>query len=213
MDPRCTVRPVAFLVALLDFLQQLCVRLRSGRRGSLEPRIVSAGRDSQHSTLRGNLIFGLMSLRELEPPDGIEPVSRANQAVAFAKISRSSFTCRSSRFSRLSSSRSGVVRPSLRRPSSRSARSAHFRIVVAVGSNSFANCSGLRPARTNSTIWFRNSTGYGFLVPPTVTPPLPQSGSIHQLGARSLFLLGGKGLGSAGGECRILERSMCLRMR
>ncbi len=107
---RYTVRPVAFLVALLDFLQQLCVRLRSGRRGSLEPRIVSAGRDSQHSTLRGNRIFGLMSLHELEPPDGIEPVSRANQAVAFAKISRSSFTCRSSRFSRLSSSRSGVVR-------------------------------------------------------------------------------------------------------
>ena len=54
VDPWCTVRPVAFLVALLDFLQQLCVRLRSGRRGSLEPRIVSAGRDSQHSTLRGN---------------------------------------------------------------------------------------------------------------------------------------------------------------
>ena len=34
---------------------------------------------------------------------------------------------------------------------------ALFRIVVAVGSNSFANCSGLLPARTNSTIWFRNS--------------------------------------------------------
>ena len=126
-----------------------------------------------------------LRLLRSSPGTSREVIPSANQAVAFAKISRSSFTCRSSRFSRLSSSRSGVVRPSLRRPSSRSARSAHFRIVVAVRSNSFANCSGLRPARTNSTIWFRNSTGYGFLVPPTVTPPLPQSGSVHQLGARS----------------------------
>ena len=40
----------------------------------------------------------------------------------------------------------------------------------------------------------------------------------HSLARRLLLCscslsLGGKGLGSAGGECRILERSMCLRMR
>lgn len=32
------------------------------------------GGDLQHSTLRGNRIFGLIHLHELEPPDGIEPV-------------------------------------------------------------------------------------------------------------------------------------------
>ena len=50
----------------------------------------------------------------VEPLEGIDPVSRANQAVAFAKISRSIFTCRSSRRRRRSSSRSGVVSPSVR---------------------------------------------------------------------------------------------------
>ncbi len=56
--------------------------------------------------------------------------------------------------------RSAIVRPSLRRPSSRSACSTQRRIAVADGSNSFASRSGLRPARTNSTIRALNSGAY-----------------------------------------------------
>ena len=89
--------------------------------------------------------------------------SRANQAVAFAKMSRSSRRRRFSRRRRRSSSRSAVLGPSPRRPSSRSACTTQLRIACAVGSNSRDNSSGLRPARTNSTIWRRNSSAYGGL--------------------------------------------------
>ena len=54
---------------------------------------------------------------EFEPFDGIDPVSRANQAAAFDKISRSILSWRFSRRRRPSSWRSAVVRPSVRRPS------------------------------------------------------------------------------------------------
>ena len=62
--------------------------------------------------------------------------SRANQAAAFPRISRSSLSCLFSRRSSRSSRRSSVVSPSERSPSSRSSCSTHFRIVFAVGSNS-----------------------------------------------------------------------------
>ena len=66
-------------------------------------------------------IVGLIPLPEFEPFDGIDPVSRANQAAAFDKISRSIVSWRFSRHRRPSSWRSSVVRPSARPPSSRSA--------------------------------------------------------------------------------------------
>jgi hypothetical protein len=83
----------------------------------------------------------------LERRDGVAPVSRANQAAAFARISRSSRGTRISRRRRLSSSRSAVVRPSLRRPSSSPACLTHLRIALAEGSNSRASPAILRPAR------------------------------------------------------------------
>ena len=43
------------------------------------------------------------------------------------------------------------------RPASRSACATQFRIACAVGSNSFARLSGLRPDRTSSIICRRNS--------------------------------------------------------
>jgi len=70
---------------------------------------------------RRDPITGLIRTHELERGDGREPVSVANQAAAFDKISPSSPRMRFSRRSRPSSSRSAVVSPSLRRPSSRSA--------------------------------------------------------------------------------------------
>ena len=127
-----------------------------------------------------------MSLHELEPPDGIEPVSRANQAVAFAKISRSSFhlpefTLQPTQFLTLRCRQTVTSDGPRHGPPD----SAHFRIVVAVGSNSFANCSGLRPARTQLHHLVPKLHRIRLPRPPTVTPPLPQSGSVHQLGARS----------------------------
>ena len=57
---------------------------------------------------RRDPITGLIRTHELERRDGSEPVSVANQAAAFDKISRSSRSTRFSRLSRLSSSRSAV---------------------------------------------------------------------------------------------------------
>src|SRR5579862_5387638 len=79
-------------------------------------------------------------------------------------MSRSTFSCRTSRRSRASSSRSALVSPSLRLPPSRSACATQLLIDWAVGSNSRDSSSGVRPARTSSTICWRNSGGYGFLV-------------------------------------------------
>src|SRR5271154_4866781 len=122
-----------------------------GRR-RLTPRIVAAGGDSQYPAHGGNPVDGLIRAHELERRDGTVPVSVANQAAAFAKISRSSRSTRFSRRSRLSSVRSSVVKPSLRRPSSSPACLTHFRMALADGSNSRASSLTLRPARANSMI-------------------------------------------------------------
>src|SRR5207244_12372986 len=114
-----------------------------------------------HGALRGDRMHGLVAPHELESFGGIEPVSRANQAAAFFKISRSSRRTLFSRRSRRSSSRSSVVRPSWRWPSSRSAWATQLRIDCAVGSNFSASSSGFRPARTISTSRRLNSGGYG----------------------------------------------------
>jgi len=79
----------------------------------------------------------------------------------FFRISFSCLRILFSRRSRLSSSRSALESPSLRRPSSRSACVSQLRMVWAEGSNSLASSSGVRPARTSSMICRRNSGGYG----------------------------------------------------
>ncbi len=53
------------------------------------------------------------------------------------------------------------VRPSGRLPSSRSACRTQLRIAPAEGSNFWASSSGVRPARTSSTMRCRNSVEYG----------------------------------------------------
>ena len=73
-----------------------------------------------------------------------------DQAVAFARISRSIRSCLFSRRRRRSSSCSGRLGPSRRTPSSRSACITQLRTVWPEGSNSWASESGLRPVRTNS---------------------------------------------------------------
>jgi hypothetical protein len=69
---------------------------------------------------RDHAVRPLARPHELESLDGSELVSRANQAAAFRRMSRSSRRTFTSRRRRRTSSRSWVVRPSARRPSSRS---------------------------------------------------------------------------------------------
>src|SRR3984957_11677563 len=118
-------------------------------------------------------MHGLVSPYECERRDGVAPVSWANQAAAFASISRSSRNTLISRRSRLSSSRSVVLKPSLRSPSSSPACLIHWRIVSTVGSNSPASAVMLRPPRANSTIRRRYSAAYGGCVRGIWKTPFP----------------------------------------
>src|SRR5213593_2618459 len=84
------------------------------------PRVVPAGGDFQHSAHRADREHGLVCTHEEEDFLDFLSVSCANQAAAFDRISRSSFSRAFSRRNRASSSRSSVFRPSLRVPSSSS---------------------------------------------------------------------------------------------
>src|SRR2546422_4082253 len=129
---------------------------------------------------------GLVCGHELESLDGIVLVSRANQAAAFERIARSSRSWRPSRRSRRSSSRSSVVRPSVRSPASRAACFIQFRIAWADGSNWRANSSGVRPLRTSSMSRCRNSGGYGRWLLGIVDAPFrPNDGVSTKPGAAS----------------------------
>lgn len=116
-----SIRPAALEVDRPDLPGQHAVAQHARRRTSLRPRVVAAGGDAQDPTHRRYGILGPVRAHELESLDGIDPVSRANQAAAFDNISRSSRNCRFSRRSRRSSSRSADVSPSERDPLSRSA--------------------------------------------------------------------------------------------
>src|SRR6516164_8242237 len=168
MDARRTVGAARGRMRRTDFADQRRIRLCTPRPPPLHPRIVATGGDTQQPTHAGNRIVRLVIAHELEPFCGIVFVSRANQAAAFDRISRSSLSWRFSRRNRLSSSRSAVVRPPSPRPASRSHCATQFLIDCAVGSNSRASSSGERPARTRSAIWRRNSGGYAALVLPIV---------------------------------------------
>src|SRR6266851_4704496 len=84
-------------------------------------------------------------------------------------------------------SRSAVVSPSLRRPSSSPACLTHLRIALAEASNSRANCAIGRPARANSMIRRRYSGAYGgwvlgiggLLLPFSPTPST-KAGQLHK---------------------------------
>ena len=109
--------------------------------------------DSQDSACGGNGILGPARLYELVRPRVVESASKAFQAATFARISSSSLSLWFSRRRALSSSRSAVVRPSWRRPASRSACCTQLRIVWAVGSNSLAKASGvgrIEPTRSSA---------------------------------------------------------------
>ena len=105
-----------------DPLQQRRVGTRTGRWRTAPPGVIAGLRHAEHARHGRDRKHRLVRAHELEDPDGIAPVSRANQAAARERMSRSSRSCLFSRRSRASSSRSAAVSPrpfSSRRPSCR----------------------------------------------------------------------------------------------
>ena len=81
-----------------------------------------------------------------------------------------------------------LVRPSWRRPLSRSACLTQLRIDCALGSNSFANSSGRRPTRTSSIILRRYFGAYcAWLLGVVALLHFPHSASVHQTGSTPTF--------------------------
>jgi hypothetical protein len=89
VNPRGPVGPSRLVVDLPDFLCKHRILAGSPGRRSIPPRVVATGGNLQHTTHSGYRKFGLVRVYELEDFGGTSPVSRANQAVAFASISRS----------------------------------------------------------------------------------------------------------------------------
>src|SRR3981081_2326006 len=73
-------------------LDQHGIVLGAPRPRPLRPRVIPAGGDAQHAAQRGHRVDGPALAHELEPLDGIAFVSRANQAAAFDRISRSTLS-------------------------------------------------------------------------------------------------------------------------
>ena len=159
LDTRTTVRFGRLPMQYDDAIAESNIGLMTLRGRTLEPRVVAAGRDIQHATLRRHGPKGVVRSHEFEDFDGIESVSRANHAAAFDKISRSVSSCRMRLRSRAFSSWSALVKPSLRRPASRSARLIQLRTVWRASLNSSASSSAPRPDRASSTILSRKSAG------------------------------------------------------
>src|ERR671919_1935040 len=90
MHPRHTIGATRTAVDGADLSGQIFLLPCTLRRPTAHPGVVPAGGDAQLPAHRPHWIEGLIRLHELEDSPGIEPVSRANQAAAFAKISRSS---------------------------------------------------------------------------------------------------------------------------
>jgi len=123
-----------------------------------QPLVIAAGRDAQ-DTAEGMhaCAVGVGLVRIHEFVDGVDVFSllAANQAVAFARMSRSCCTWRSCRRRRTSSSRSVPVRPYLPGsgfPRSRASCAIQLAMLCAVGPNSRDNSAGVRPARASSII-------------------------------------------------------------
>lgn len=115
--------------------QQDLVRATPSRWWTLMPRIIAARRQAESATHEPHRKLSLIRFHELESRPEIDPLSRANQARLF-RISRSNLSCLFSRRRRCSSTRSSVVRQSLRTPWSNSVCWTQFLIACADGSDS-----------------------------------------------------------------------------
>src|SRR5690606_36618258 len=128
--------------------------------------VEAAGGDAQDTAHGAHREVGLVRHHESEDFVEVASLRPANQAVAFARMSRSCCSWRTWRRSRLSSSRSAVLKPSLPGnglPLSMAAWPTQLVMDCAVTLSSRESSAGARPARTSSTICCLNSAGYGGL--------------------------------------------------
>src|SRR5580658_2489560 len=159
MNVRRAVGPARAPMNRLDLAGEPQILSLTRAHRSIAPCIEPAPRYSQQSAHKPDRVGGLVRFHE--PEERFEvPLSVANQAAAFERISRSSFSLRFSRRSRDSSSRSVLVKPPSPLPASRASCLTHSAMLQAVGPNSFARDAALRPERTKSTICRLNSGVY-----------------------------------------------------
>src|ERR1700687_3948904 len=130
---------------------------RAHRPGT--PGVVAARGDLERAAQEPDLVGGLLAVDELEHGYRIELVSPAKKTAAFFSTSFSWRSRCTSRRSRVSSPRSSLVKPSLRRPSSRSACLSQLRRLCPETPSSLASSSGLRPARSARTASVREASG------------------------------------------------------
>src|SRR5271165_2121944 len=160
MNAWTTIRRPRFAKQCFDSIAKKQIALTTRRGRTLAPCIVAARGDFEYAAEHRDRVRGLIRFHESEDLFGIVLVSRANQAAAFDSISASSFRRLFSRRRATSSLCSSVVRPSPRRPTSRSSCFCQFMIDCRATSNSRATSFTLRPERTRSRILRRNSGGY-----------------------------------------------------
>src|SRR3984957_15667537 len=159
MYVRRTIRVLGATVNPRDPPRQRQIRPIPLTHRPIQPGVESTSRNMQQSAHDPDRVGGLVHLHE--PEERFEvPLSVANQAAAFERISRSSLSLRFSRRSRPNSSRSAVVNPPSPLPASRFACRTHNPIVQGVGPNSFDNDPAVLPPRTRSTICRLNSGVY-----------------------------------------------------
>ncbi len=156
---RSTIRRTRTFEVYFQRISDRDVGTRVIARRTLEPRIVPADRDVQHAALRSNGPNGMVRPHEFEDFPGTESVSRANHAAAFFKISRSISSSRTFLRNLATSTLSAVVRPSERRPASRSSCFNQLVIVRRAISYSRATALTVLPERISSRTLDRNSGG------------------------------------------------------
>jgi len=162
MDHRRAIRLARTAMDRMDLGRQRDIGTLSIRHRTSQPGIEATLGDLEHAAPDPYREAGLVRFHESEERFGFAELSLANQAAAFERISRSSLSWRFSRRNRLSSARSSVVSPPSPRPASRASCLTHSAMDQGVGPNSLDSSRGLRPARTSSTIFRRNSGAYRF---------------------------------------------------
>ena len=86
VNARCPIGATAALMDVADARLEDIIALPAPRRLTVSPRVEPARGDAEHAGHRGDAVEGLIRSHELERFPGTEPVSRANQAAAFASI-------------------------------------------------------------------------------------------------------------------------------
>jgi hypothetical protein len=112
MNARRTIGAFGLLMNFMDPLAQFLICLCPLRWLSLSPCVIATAGNFQHTTHGFHRIDSLVRTHEFEDFGGTASVSRANQAAAFDKISRSSRNCLISLRNRLNSAFSSLVSPS-----------------------------------------------------------------------------------------------------